>query len=92
ADWAISRPPRHSLDCSPASPMLLRRLDIAQRQGSRRHRTPFVLVNWADVAKEYDAVHVTPRGYLLSAWAPIATEYGLTTLAGWGPDLTCWLR
>ena len=60
----------------------------AQRQGSRRHRTPFVLVNWADVAKEYDAVHVTPRGYLLSAWAPIATEYGLTTLAGWGPDLT----
>ena len=29
ADWAISRPPRHSLDCSPASPMLLRRLDIA---------------------------------------------------------------
>ncbi|MFK5211074.1 hypothetical protein ACI3QO_11560, partial [Propionibacterium freudenreichii] len=25
----ISRPPRHSLDCSPASPMLLRRLDIA---------------------------------------------------------------
>ncbi|WP_222125974.1 hypothetical protein, partial [Brevibacterium casei] len=26
-----SRPPRHSLDCSPASPMLLRRLDIADQ-------------------------------------------------------------
>ncbi|MEW1990040.1 hypothetical protein AB0365_15485, partial [Brevibacterium casei] len=49
ADWAISRPPRHSLDCSPASPMLLRRLDIADIQPGTyvaESETPFENCYW----------------------------------------------
>ncbi|CEG94297.1 Hypothetical protein PFCIRM123_07265 [Propionibacterium freudenreichii] len=44
---------------------------------------PFVDVDWVAVARDYDAVHLSIGGYLLGAWAPIQTDHGLSTLAGW---------
>lgn len=48
--------------------------------------------DWARVARTHDAVHVTQLGYLDCAYAPIPCLGGGTTLAGWGPDVTIWLR
>lgn len=48
--------------------------------------------DWASVAEDYDAVHVTVIGYLATAGWAITTAHGATMLAGWGPGHTCWLR
>ena len=48
--------------------------------------------NWARVADSHDAVHVTQLGHLDCAYAAIPCLGGITTLAGWGPDVTIWLR
>lgn len=48
--------------------------------------------DWAAVAEEYDAVHVTVAGYLATAGWAVPTSRGATVLAGWGPAHTLWLR
>lgn len=48
--------------------------------------------DWAAVAEDYDAVHVTVLGYLSTAGWAVPTAHGATVLAGWGPGHTCWLR
>ena len=48
--------------------------------------------DWAAVAEDYDAVHVTVLGYLATAGRAVPTPGGATVLAGWGPGHTCWLR
>lgn len=57
-----------------------------------RDRARFAVIDWRQVYDRYDAVHVTQWGYVTTAYAPIQTSLGLTTLAGWGPDVTLWLR
>ena len=53
------------------------------------------LPDWAAVAEEFDAVHVTVDGYLATAGRalPVRTEGGpaSTVLAGWDPGTTWWL-
>lgn len=48
--------------------------------------------DWAAVADDYDAVHVSVLGYLSTAGWAVPTARGATVLAGWGPGHTCWLR
>lgn len=54
-------------------------------------------VDFAAMAKDWDAVTVTPRGYLAAAGMPIAVDIpgvddgGTTMLAGWNPGWTWWL-
>ncbi|MFC4604509.1 hypothetical protein [Rhodococcus kronopolitis] len=54
----------------------------------------WLIPDWAAVAADYDAVHLTIHGYLATAGIaiPIAAHAGATVLAGWNPDATCWLR
>lgn len=52
----------------------------------------FVAVDWCAAAADLDGVHVSQMGYLWCAYAPIRTSLGISTLAGWGPDQTLWLR
>jgi hypothetical protein len=67
---------------------------------SRRHdwyRTTgldarWVIPDWAGVAEDFDAVHVTVLGYLTTAGRAVAVaENAYTVLAGWNPDQTYWL-
>ncbi|MFI6431545.1 hypothetical protein [Rhodococcus oryzae] len=49
--------------------------------------------DWAAVAADYDAVHLTMIGYLTTPGIaiPLAARAGATVLAGWDPDATFWL-
>jgi hypothetical protein len=48
--------------------------------------------NWRQLARSYDAIHLTIDGYLRLAGNPIDTGRGtLTMVAGWAPDETYWL-
>jgi hypothetical protein len=49
--------------------------------------------DWAAVAGDYDAVHLTVAGYLASATRPLPLNDrdAATMLAGWNPDQTWWL-
>lgn len=48
--------------------------------------------DWADVARDHDAVHLTVRGYLAAAGLALPVGDGTyTLLAGWDPDRTWWL-
>lgn len=52
--------------------------------------------DWAAVAADYDAVHVTVRGYLTTAGTAVPVEGtpvagACTVLAGWTPGETVWL-
>lgn len=67
---------------------------------SRRHdwyRTTgtaagWVVPDWAAVAREVDAVHLTVVGYLTTAGRALPLGDGLATvLGGWDPDCTYWL-
>jgi hypothetical protein len=68
---------------------------------SRRHdwyRTTgrdgrWLVPDWAAVAADYDAVHVSVAGYLTAATrALVLTDAtAASVLAGWGPDRTWWL-
>ena len=73
-------------------------LDIT---ASRRHdwyRTTarngrWVIPDWARVARNFDAVHLTVAGYLSSAGLAVPVENDqMTVLAGWDPDQTFWLK
>lgn len=49
--------------------------------------------DWAQLSALYDGVHLTVNGYLQSSCVPVQTRSGARTLlAGWGPDVTIWLR
>ncbi|WP_170183600.1 hypothetical protein [Pseudonocardia hydrocarbonoxydans] len=48
--------------------------------------------DWAAVARDHDAVHLTVRGYLQAAGVALPVGDGThTVLAGWDPDRTWWL-
>lgn len=47
--------------------------------------------DFAAVAQEYDGVHLTVEGYLVTAGRPLNAGNGRTILAGWDPDTTYWL-
>ncbi len=104
ADWAalVEQYPCE-LDLRPRERSLKQR--VSDGQLFQRTEKPFscwkqwfpdadrvAVVDWAAVARDWDGVHVTIFGYLASAYAPIETRYGMSTMTGWGPDLTCWLR
>lgn len=68
---------------------------------SRRHdwfRTTgrdgrWVMPDWEDVARHWDAVHLTSLGYFSAATQLIHVDEDLATvIAGWAPDSTIWLR
>lgn len=51
-----------------------------------------LIPNWAEVAKDWDGVHVSVAGYLNAAYTPISLRPGrYALLAGWHPDGTVWL-
>lgn len=52
----------------------------------------FVEPDWALVAKDYDAVHLTQVAYVGGAYRKLPCSAGVTSICGWGPDLTAWLR
>lgn len=66
---------------------------------SRRHdwwratraREPLYVPDYAAAAREWDAVHVSARGYLTTATRALPVADGCTVLAGWNPDQTWWL-
>jgi hypothetical protein len=54
-------------------------------------RGPRAIPNWAAVADDYDAVHLTVAGYLGTAGRVLEVTGASTVLGGWSPDQTCWL-
>jgi hypothetical protein len=59
------------------------------------HSGRWLIPDYQAVAREYDAVHVSVRGYLTTAGVavPVPASDGetRTLLAGWDPDVTWWL-
>ena len=52
----------------------------------------WVLPDWAAVAAEHDAVHLTAAAYLAAAGTAIPVDDGVASvIAGWNPDETYWL-
>lgn len=68
--------------------------------GSRRHdwwrvtgwADRWLIPEWADVATDFDGVHLTVAGYLTSAGRTLRVGQEATMLAGWNPDQTFWLN
>ena len=53
----------------------------------------WVIPDWAQVAQNFDAVHLTVAGYLSTAGLAVPVENDqMTVLAGWDPDQTFWLK
>jgi hypothetical protein len=53
----------------------------------------WLIPDYAAVAADWDAIHVSVAGYLTTAGLPIAVGGGAyTMLAGWDPDATWWLN
>jgi hypothetical protein len=53
----------------------------------------WVIPDWARVADDYDAVHLTVAGYLNAATRAIPVdEESSSVVGGWDPDQTVWLR
>ena len=53
----------------------------------------WVIPDWPAVARDWDAVHLSVRGYLTSAGRVLDVDDGRATLlAGWDPDATFWLN
>lgn len=51
----------------------------------------WVIPDYAAVAADYDAVHVSVAGYLSAAGRALPVGDARTMLAGWDPDATWWL-
>jgi hypothetical protein len=51
----------------------------------------WVMPDYAAVAADYDAVHVSAAGYLAAAGRALPVGDARTMLAGWEPDATWWL-
>lgn len=51
----------------------------------------WTMPNWAEVAADYDGIHLTVAGYLRSAGRALPTgPETASVLAGWNPDTTYW--
>lgn len=66
------------------------------RRGNWREATGldgrWLLPDWALVAQDYDAVHLSLLGYLASSGRALQLDPGVATfIAGWNPDKTYWL-
>lgn len=85
SDWA------HLVDAYPFPVPASRRSDWYATTGE--HHDWFI-PDWAAVAADYDAVHLTVVGYLTTPGIaiPLAAHPGATVLAGWNPDAAIWLR
>jgi hypothetical protein len=51
----------------------------------------WLIPDFAAVAEDYDAVHVSLAGYLATAGRALRVDDACTILAGWNPDQTYWL-
>jgi len=51
----------------------------------------WLMPDFAAVAADYDAVHLTVLGYLTTAGRALPVDGARTMLAGWDPDTTYWL-
>jgi hypothetical protein len=51
----------------------------------------WLIPDYLAISRDYTGVHLTARGYLTAAGAPLAVGSAHTVLAGWGPDQTYWL-
>jgi hypothetical protein len=51
----------------------------------------WLIPDFAAVAQDYDAVHVSIAGYLVTAGRALPVGGAWTVLAGWDPDQTYWL-
>jgi hypothetical protein len=49
-------------------------------------------VDWIAVAKEFDGVHLTARGLVMTQGAKVPTERGEAALERWDCESTAWLR
>ncbi len=65
-----------------------RRQDWWRATGARE---PLYLPDFQAVARDWDGVHVSTRGYLTTATRALPAACGCTVLAGWHPDQTWWL-
>lgn len=65
-----------------------RRQDWWRATGARE---PLYLPDFQAVARDWDGVHVSTRGYLTTATRALPAGDGRTVLAGWNPDQTWWL-
>ncbi|MGN6610041.1 MAG: hypothetical protein ACTHMS_23905 [Jatrophihabitans sp.] len=82
ADWT-ALVDRHPLDVTGS-----RRFDWNRRTG---RAGPWLIPDYAAVAADWDAIHLTVAGYLTTADRPLPVRGGSTLLAGWSPDETAWL-
>lgn len=55
------------------------------------HEGTWLIPDWAGVASDFDAVHLTVFGYLGTAGRALPVRDSHTVLAGWSPDETYWL-
>lgn len=51
----------------------------------------WLIPDFAAIATDYDAVHLSIAGYLTTAGRALSVNDGHTVLAGWDPDQTFWL-
>ena len=82
ADWA------RLVERYPMSVRWARRRVWWESTGRDEH---WFLPDYAAVAADHDAVHVSVQGYLAAAGRAIDVDGGATVLAGWAPDETFWL-
>ena len=73
-------------------------LDVTNARRHDWYRTtgragPWRIPDWAAVAADWDAVHLSVGGYLAAATRPLSVADGeaATVLAGWNPDQAWWL-
>lgn len=90
--WEIDRP-QAWVDLAETYP-----LDVTDERRDDWQRTTgregaWYIPDWAAVAADWDAVHVTVAGYLTTATRalPLPDGHAATMLAGWNPDQTWWL-
>jgi hypothetical protein len=82
ADWAaLARDYPLTVDYS-------RRHDWWRASGSPG---PWRIPDWAGIASDYDAVHLSIPGYLSTAGRALPAGEAYTLLGGWDPDQTYWL-
>ena len=54
-------------------------------------RAPLYMPDFQAIARDWDGVHVSTRGYLTTATRALPVSDGCTVLGGWNPDQTWWL-
>lgn len=72
-------------------------LDVGESRGpnwwrATGRRGRWLVPDWPRVAAEFDAVHLSVRGYLSTSGRTVPVgDDAATLLAGWSPDVTYWL-